>query len=327
MSRNPLKKLIEPTTSAAALGRFRDRNVEFELVSRESWFYYVLKNDWFISTIRPENRNLDATKLSRRLKEMSPGDEDTKKTDVDRLIQGYAEGAKTFYYFDIGANYGQTAVHVDKLLKETGVPFRVLSFEPGMAADCMAINVEMNEADNVISFEAAFGDMNGFLPMFAMHGHTEDNKIVNGKEAATVFPVRSLTLDRASETMADAFRDGSVFLKIDTQGAEVEVLRGARSTMERHEIMALCEFSPLAVSSRIKPTVWLEEVQQHLHVVACGRAQNIESLVEETDAAREQFVDDVKSGAFPFCDVLLVSKEHSRIAEIKKLLRPFGVAL
>ena len=322
-----LTDLLEPLTTAAALSRFRDRTHKFELVERDSWFFYVLKDDWFVSTIKPGDRNLDIAVLERRLAKNPAGHEAPEPSDTDKFLAGFAESVPNLTYLDIGGNYGQTAVRIDKLLRSTGVDYQIESFEPGVAADCMAVNLALNGCENVRLFDTAFSSIDSFIPIFAMDGHSEDNKIVNAAEHATVFPVRSVTLDTAASVMQDAFRDGLTFTKIDTQGAEVEVLRGASGLIKDQQLLAFSEFSPLAISSRLKPAVWLADLQQNMHIVVCDARQNFQGRLGRSNDEIQTFVDEISTSASKFCDLLLISHDHPKIDLIAAVLSDLGVSL
>ena len=322
-----MSSILTPLTSASAISRFRDRTHKFELVARDSWFFFVHKDDWFIKTIRPEDRNLSIAKLNRRMANSAPGHNKLELSGVDNFIKSFSKEIKDVIYMDIGANYGQTAVRIQKILRNLGVKYQIYSFEPGVSADCLAVNVDMNKCEGVEIFDAAFSDIDGFIPIFAMDGHTEDNKIVNAAKEATVFPVRSIRLDTACDAMRSAVNRGSVFFKIDTQGAEVEVLKGAKQIISDHQFLGLLEFSPLSISSRIKPAEWLKELQESMHVIGCDPRQNTKAKVGQSTAEIEAFVDDVISLRMKFCDIMLVSHNHPKIKLIKTLFEKSGVTL
>lgn len=325
---NGISALLEPLTSSAAISRFRDRSHKFELVSRRSWFFFVHQDDWFVSTVRSEDRNLDVARMHRRLNVGAPGHQSEAPEGVDLFIQKLAQATKSMVFMDIGANYGQTAVSADKLLQESGARYEVLSFEPGVAADCLAVNVDLNQCKNVQCFDAAFSNVDGFIPIYSMDGHTEDNKIVNPAAEATVFPVRSIRLDTAMTQYPTALKAGNVFFKIDTQGAEVEVMSGAQDIIANHQMLSLMEFSPLSIASRRKPAEWLGELADSMHVIACGPRQGMGEKVTTTAAGLEAFVEEVKTSKARFCDLVLISRKHPRIKQITKILQDdFGLSL
>lgn len=138
--------------------------------------------------------------------------------------------------FDVGANIGQYSVE----LRESGYRGRIVSFEPLAAAHAALLvasatddgwqigprvaigaadgSVEINVSDNVAS--------SSVLPL-AMDGAGGDPDLTYVRqESVPLAPLDAL----APEYLRP---DDRVFVKIDTQGYEAEVLDGATSTLDR----------------------------------------------------------------------------------------------
>lgn len=122
--------------------------------------------------------------------------------------------------YDIGAFHGLLTIWF------ASVASKVFAFEPNSASrERLTENVALNRLDNVTIRRAALGSRPGgytmrwdsLVPGMAKIGG-------QGKHAEAI--VMS-TLDQEAQTPPD-------FIKIDTEGFEADVLRGAQKTLERH---------------------------------------------------------------------------------------------
>jgi FkbM family methyltransferase len=139
--------------------------------------------------------------------------------------------------FDVGANTGQFG---KELRWHVGYSGRIVSFEAMNSAHvelrraaakdklwevapCAAIGAEsgmatMNVARNSVS--------SSLLPMLSPHSSAAPDSCYSGTESVRLETLDSLAPDYIRE-------DSVVFLKVDTQGYESEVLRGAAETLSR----------------------------------------------------------------------------------------------
>ena len=137
---------------------------------------------------------------------------------------------------DVGANVGQYGT----MLREWGYPGRIVSFEPQPGAHAalarraaadpawqvappMALGATDGEIELEVSAEA---DMSSILPQSAQLRQVSPSSAVVRKE--------SVPLRRLDEAAGCYLRpDDRVFLKVDTQGYEAEVLAGAGGLLQR----------------------------------------------------------------------------------------------
>lgn len=164
---------------------------------------------------------------------------------LDKLTAGNDHGtqlARCLKHFaidsvlDVGANQGQFA----RDLRAAGYKGRIVSFEPLSGAHALLSARAERDAAWVIHPRSAVGDTNGtisinvsgnsvsssVLPMLDAHAHAARDSVYVGSEQVPIVTLDSVT--------AQYLRDGErVFLKIDTQGFEWQVLDGARETLRR----------------------------------------------------------------------------------------------
>jgi FkbM family methyltransferase len=142
-------------------------------------------------------------------------------------------------FVDVGANIGQMCV----LAYKTGLAPRIIAFEPTpqLAAAWMR-NIAFNGVDAATRFQAACSDEPGVIEF--MVNWPMNNRINAGESATRYKPddarftrkVGCVTLDGA---LAATGISQVQLLKIDVEGAEVKVLRGAKSLLSRKAISAI----------------------------------------------------------------------------------------
>jgi FkbM family methyltransferase len=137
--------------------------------------------------------------------------------------------------FDVGANIGQYA----KLLRELGYSGRIVSFEPLSSAYSQLKAVSRKDPLWEIAPQTAIGNQEGeiiiniagnsysssALPMLDAHLESAPESAYSGSETVKLSRLDTLAKDYIkSETK-------SIFLKIDVQGLEKQVLEGATAIL------------------------------------------------------------------------------------------------
>lgn len=140
-------------------------------------------------------------------------------------------------FIDIGANIGQHSLFASKIVGNDG---RVVLFEP-LKDLCEQIekSVQKNEIKNIFINNVGCGDKEIVLPIYSSRKNMgassvfpSDDKKKNGN-IEIVVPDRILEKERRVD-----------FIKIDTEGYEMEVLRGLKETIIKHHPKILLELSP-----------------------------------------------------------------------------------
>ena len=147
--------------------------------------------------------------------------------------------------FDIGANVGAYSLALGHWVGRGG---RVFAFEPSpLEYDGLCEHIRLNDlADRVTPVQSAVGADVATLPFIVEPTAGEGRLAAVGSARATVtVPV----------TTVDAFcAEGRVvpdFIKVDVEGAELDVLRGARDTIARTR-------GRLALFVELHPALWPE---------------------------------------------------------------------
>lgn len=125
-------------------------------------------------------------------------------------------------FFDVGANIGAIALPVAKMYKS------VIAFEPFLPTyHLLEENVCVNHFTNITMEQIAFSNKAGSLDFYFDPANSEINSLGNvfeNKETSPKTTVEVSTLDAYCQQHSISTID---FLKIDTEGFEIEVLEGA----------------------------------------------------------------------------------------------------
>lgn len=157
-------------------------------------------------------------------------------------------------YFDIGANCGITSLPVAVIPAK----HQVYAFEPVPSMmDLLCASRELGEwqyEDRLHLIETAVSDSIGRMSIFIPNGRADNAAIGATKRVATLnvggdakkIEVQSITIDKFMK-----YKNISriSLLKIDTQGHELFVLRGAKNALRRHLISAVVAERDLKIMS------------------------------------------------------------------------------
>jgi len=153
-------------------------------------------------------------------------------------------------FVDVGANIGVYTILASRLV---GISGRVYAFEPIQSVfEYLERNISLNKATNVIVNRIALEEKDREAEIFVNResGLTSLGQTGRGYVIATEM-VSTMPLDQYLESRSVPRVD---FLKIDVEGYEGHVLRGASRLLEReHRLVVLCElaeknFKPLGLS-------------------------------------------------------------------------------
>ena len=145
---------------------------------------------------------------------------------------------------DVGANLGFTTLLFARMAGMTGT---VYSFEPGnkMAGKLEAM-VTANELQNVHVHRMGLGsqlaELELAIPEYSGNASLSSPPHLNGKKVVT----EKVRIERLDDVIGNSLSRLD-FLKIDTEGFEIEVLRGAEQTLKR-----------------LKPVIYIELAQDFM---------------------------------------------------------------
>ena len=194
---------------------------------------------------------------------------------------------------DVGANIGYFSVHFSRRVGASGA---VIAFEPGHEnVALLRWNVTRAGLGNVRIAEVALGDHDGDGTLFLNPVHPADHRIFGAGDGRPSRRIRIATLDSVL-TDPDLVARISL-IKIDVQGAELQVLRGMTRTLKvATSARLLVEFTPAALTEAGEsPATFLEffEAVGYRPRMFDGRAFADATRAQVADAAREHGYVDV----------------------------------
>lgn len=141
--------------------------------------------------------------------------------------------------FDVGANYGQTAAYYSANFPDA----QIYSFEPIQNSFTKLIENTTN-LNNVKCFHTAFGEKETNVEISLFE---EEQSQLNSLKNVNTNLDSNAPKETISVTTIDLFLESNNIetldlLKIDTEGYEIEVLKGAKKSLQTGKInMMLCE--------------------------------------------------------------------------------------
>jgi len=138
--------------------------------------------------------------------------------------------------FDVGANTGQFA----ERLRDAGFPGRIVSFEPSSAAHLTLSQHARRDANWTIAPRMALGGHDGTITLNLAGNSASSSVLPMLPSHATAAPesryIGSETVDlRTLDSVSTGFvtKTERIFLKLDVQGFEYQVLQGATQFLKR----------------------------------------------------------------------------------------------
>jgi FkbM family methyltransferase len=146
--------------------------------------------------------------------------------------------------WDIGSHHGHYSIFAASISKGSG---QVFSFEPdSVARERQKKNIKLNQLENKITIsDMAVSDHNGTLHFHALGGNANSHIIKddNFSDNNTI-EVKTKTLDTLAKELPLPN-----YIKIDTEGAEIDILKAGGSLLENRNITFICELHPFAWDS------------------------------------------------------------------------------
>jgi FkbM family methyltransferase len=162
--------------------------------------------------------------------------------DELEILEKYLDGESVF--LDIGANIGTITMPMAKIAKT------VLAFEPvPVNVDLLEENKKLNNSENVQIFPVALGATAGLVGLEAQGAAETGTYSVRGEGNIPL-----VTLDSLSTS--------PTVIKLDVEGYEIDVLKGARETLKKYKPVILFEIN--LIETRKRHDWWLRAVSSEL---------------------------------------------------------------
>lgn len=163
-----------------------------------------------------------------------PPTTDTLRTHLARVLDALHVNCVV----DVGAHHGQFGA----LVRSTGYRGRLLSFEP-VPSSFRVLTAQAAGDAEWRCLQYALGSEGGTRPMYVtsasscasfLEPSAAARKALGAESVAVrdVFEIEVLRLDAIMDTLVHDLRRPRIFLKMDTQGHDLEVLHGAAGSMD-----------------------------------------------------------------------------------------------
>ena len=146
---------------------------------------------------------------------------------------------------DIGANIGYFTLLFAKLVGPDG---KVFAFEPDPTNfSILKKNIEVNNYNNVILSQKAISDKTESTKLFLCKFSNGMNRTYDSNLCDKSLDIESTTLDNFLNQIN--FSGKIDFIKIDTEGSEIKVLKGIEKIIEMNDDISLqIEFNPSSIN-------------------------------------------------------------------------------
>ncbi len=134
-------------------------------------------------------------------------------------------------FVDVGANVGIWSITAGGIVGEDGM---VIAVEPGAVGSQLALNLADNPAHQSVLHRVAVGAEDGHVQFDEGGAFHNIGRVVEGGDS-------EVEMRRLDDLLDGHF---PALIKIDVEGLELEVLRGAESTLERSGASVIVEFTP-----------------------------------------------------------------------------------
>lgn len=143
--------------------------------------------------------------------------------------------------WDIGSHHGHYSIFAASVSDQKD---RVFSFEPDDKARAVQVkNIAMNSfQDRINIMDVAVSKEDGFVDFLELDGNS-NSRIINGP-SATDAKARRIT-SRSLDSLLQEIPSPD-YVKIDTEGAEIDILRGGSALLSNPKVNFICELHPFA---------------------------------------------------------------------------------
>jgi FkbM family methyltransferase len=303
------------------------RNNRIDLVKQEDLLYYIYTEDLAYQWVPETGRNYQLSQ-----KDFKPTDQNyfsaeklNPHTLFEMILSHYWMHNLDFTVIDVGCQYGRVALKIANFIRITGHDNHVICFEPGLAGTLLKHNISLNGLQQIAT-QVEYAVCNHNLPvlMYGEIGHSENNRIVNRRleKEGYCYVVPSTTID---DYVQKNQLKGHLIIKIDTQGAEIEVLEGMVEVLENRNVTYVLEFTPWAISRLKDPSEFLTELMENTYVVdiintVTGNSDTQYTLIQKMGI--KSFINDVANNRpFGYTDILVVPK---KLPGAEHLLKQIG---
>lgn len=156
------------------------------------------------------------------------------------VLEKFLKKGDTF--IDVGANQGEYSLWAARKVGEKG---KVIAFEPmRQLFDQLTENIRLNESfqKTITPIKLGLSDKKGEVTLFASEDSNEGTNTIYNTDKFSI-ELGKIQLDTLDEQLDDLNINTVNFLKVDVEGAELQVLKGALNTLKNNRPILLLEIN------------------------------------------------------------------------------------
>lgn len=164
---------------------------------------------------------------------------DVVRNDVLQIDLLENEFKQNHVMWDIGAHWGHYSIFGASIAENNN---QIFAFEPDEnARKTLLSNLALNGFEKKVTvFDSLISDVDGEVDFLDLGGNSNSHIVKNSAGQATV--------KKKTRTLNTLLNDLPVpdFIKIDTEGAEIDILRSGSALLNNHKVRFICELHPFA---------------------------------------------------------------------------------
>lgn len=199
---------------------------------------------------------------------------------------------------DVGANMGYFSCLFSRAVGFDGT---VIAFEPeSRNFASLSENIELNKISNVKLVKKGIADKSGAEKLYLVDKEFGNHSFADTQNKSTQFECVDIdTLDNILPALVDLRAKKIRLLKVDVEGLEIRVLKGAQKLIESNRIDAIIiEYSPYRIAQAGDDPAWLFEffkgIPADIKICESSSGERAMSIKEVADRlqefAKNQFV-------------------------------------
>ena len=211
----------------------------------------MIKNEALINSIkkfifgRTEAYNFNGNRLlfktgSRPIRRKYRNSEnEVTRNDVLQIEYFEKEFGPRDVLWDIGSHFGHYSIFAASVVQGKN---QVFSFEPdAYAKEVQVENINLNHLnDKIRIFDCAVSDSNGTLRFKSDKGNSNSHLIKSEfADDVDIISVPTRSIDSLLSELPEP-----TFVKIDTEGAEIDILQAASNLLQKRNVRFICELHP-----------------------------------------------------------------------------------
>lgn len=238
------------------------------------------------------------------------------------IVAHQLQYAGTAVVFDVGAFVGQFGIPVALWASANSRPVHVYCFEPGPTAGLLVHNVALNDvASHLTPIVCVAADYDGPGLLHFDSEHLVAGRAYTPDSNHSTILTQAVTLDGFVESCGAG--GSSLLVKIDTEGFEVQVLRGMRELLTRRNLAIVLEFRPWLLDSD-EGRAMFAQLERDFAVLDVGDAVAPASVMAAGEPGIRGIAERMRERGDGYRDVLFVAKAmpafaalHSQLLELR----------